>query len=261
MNQTSQTRRILAHLSGQIGSLPDRNTPGLMDNQSRILVVLSGNPIGYEETLKDLLLLKSKGWTFDLAFSANAEALMDSDKLIHQLSPINVIGRDMHQLKNYSMNHLKGVMAPLVTHNTARKLSLGIQDGLVPNLLWQALWDGIPVYMNLESLKTYHGRPTQNAQLVRLIDQTIIKLKEMGVSEIERPSEILKRYGNGLLKERNLTAQTADSHERSVKSVVTEQDILSQAKDLSVYEIPAGAIVTPLARDTAAARGIRLNRK
>lgn len=261
MSQTKQTRQILAHLSGKIGSLPNEFSPAGSHSGRRLLVLFSGNPRGYEEVLKDLLKLKQGGWTFDLAFSANADALMNSGRLISQLSPVQLIGRDMQELKRYKLSHLSAVIAPLVTQNTARKLTLGIQDGLVPNLLWQALWDGIPVFMNLESLKTYHGRPTTNLAQVKLIQQTIDQLREMGVMEADRPLDLLHHREIDSLQQDTPSVQAESTCYPKAKVVITEQDIQSYDKTVTGIEISADTIVTPLARDTAAARGIRFHRK
>ena len=262
MNQVNQTKQILAHLSGQIGSLPEpTKSAKSLPNGPRFLIVFSGNPIGLEQVMMDLMECKKRGWTFDLAFSANAESLMDADRIIRQLVPVQIIGRDMRELKNYSMNHLKGVLAPLVTQNTARKLMMGIQDGLVPNLLWQALWDGIPVYMDLESLLTYHGRQTKNQHLTRMMKHTMNTLLEMGVIMVKRPAEISGGNIDGIKQLSNQRKRSSAADVMAQKSVITEQDILAHANGQDTLNIPTGAIVTPLAKDTAAAHGIRLIRK
>ncbi|MDW7671456.1 MAG: hypothetical protein SCK57_01890 [Bacillota bacterium] len=262
MNQVNRTKQILAHLSGQIGSLPEpAKSAKSSQNGPRLLIVFSGNPIGLDQVMMDLMECKKRGWIFDLAFSANAESLMDTDRIIRQLGAAQIIGRDMRDLKNYSMNHLTGVLAPLVTQNTARKLMMGIQDGLVPNLLWQALWDGIPVYMDLESLLTYHGRQTKNQHLARMMKQTMNTLLEMGVIMVKRPAEILVGNTDGIKQQSNQLKPSSAADGTAQKSVITEQDILAHANGQNTLNIPTGAIVTPLAKDTAAAHGIRLIRK
>lgn len=44
----------------------------------------------------------------------------------------------------------------------------------------------------------------------------------------------------------------------SMRPVVTEDDVLDAARDGAELRVPAGALVTPLARDTAKDRGVRL---
>lgn len=262
MNQSNQTRQILAHLSAQVGRLPgEKVSVNKPITGPSMLVLFAGNPIGLDETLYDLGMLKKGGWCFDVAFSSNSEALMSTDRIIGQLKPRLVIERNMNQLKIYNMEHLKCVIAPLITHNTARKLILGIQDGLIPNLLWQALWDSIPVYMNLASLRTYHGRPTGNPQLNHLMEGTIAELKKMGVKDMDRPSSLpsLELLGhNGL----SVTGQVSEyAGHADDKKIFTEKDILALSQSDTVLNLPHGSIVTPLARDTAVARGIKFHWK
>ncbi|SMP44376.1 hypothetical protein [Anoxynatronum buryatiense] len=264
MNQRNQTQQILAHLSGHVGKLPGKTTDAVLQparsrslQEPRLLAVFAGNPIGLEQAVQSLASWKKKGYTYDVAFSANAEALMQSDAILRALQPIQVIHRDMQELKHYTLNHLSGVLVPQITHNTARKLVQGIQDGLVPNLLWQALWDGIPVYLNLESLTTYHGRPTQNQAMNRIMKQTISSLKEMGVREMGQFSgDKTERVAAG---KDSPDVINRDQMAGAVQ-VITEKDVLTHAAGATLM-VEAAAIVTPLARDTAAARGVRLVRK
>lgn len=252
MNQSNQTRQILAHLSAQVGSLPGDKAQGINSLKGpSMLVLFAGNPIGLDETLQDLTVLKNEGWCFDLAFSANAEALMNADRIVGQLKPRQIIGRDMNQLKMYKMGHLECVIAPMITHNTARKLVMGIQDGLIPNLLWQALWDSIPVYMDMESLRTYHGRPTLNTHLTQFMEETITQLLKLGVKNMVRPTELMTE---------GLRGNNKNSPD-NMKKIITEKDILSLPVHETVLNILQGSIVTPLAKDTAVARGIQFHWK
>lgn len=251
MSQSKQTRQILAHLSGQVGTLPEKKQPA--STQSRgpfMLVLFAGNPIGLEETIQHLKRLKTEGWCFDFAFSSNAEALMNADRIIRQLQPEKVVGRNVKELSDYRMDHLTSVIVPLVTHNTARKVALGIQDGLLPNLLWQALWDGIPVYMNLDSLLTYHGRSTNNPAMNRMMASTIAELKAIGVNPL--PSNTTSDPSGD--QSAFLTAGSPGTR------VITEKDILGLASHEKALNIYGGVIVTPLARDAAVARGIKIIR-
>ena len=262
MNQMNQTKQILAHLSGQVGTLPAEQVSQWRPlTGPTMLVLFAGNPIGLDETLQDLDTLRQSGWCFDVAFSANSEALMNADKIVQRLKPRQIIGRDMNQLKLYNMGHLKCVIAPMITHNTARKLVMGIQDGLIPNLLWQALWDSIPVYMDMESLRTYHGRPTLNPHLNLLMEETIAQLMKLGVKNMARPSELM---GTGL-RENNVdkpdTMPGSGCNGMEMKKVITEKDIIALSQHEKALNIYQGTIVTPLARDTAVARGVKLHWK
>ncbi len=262
MNQSNQTRQILAHLSAQVGSLPGEKVPDRNPSKGpSMLVLFAGNPIGLNETLHDLAVLKKAGWCFDLAFSANAEALMNTDMIMSQLNPRQFIERDMNQLKRYTMGHLNCVIAPMITHNTARKLVMGIQDGLIPNLLWQALWDGIPVYMDMESLRTYHGRPTLNPHLNRFMEETISQLLKLGVKNMVRPTELMTEGLRENYTNKSDVMVGGGNADRDIKKVITEKDILALSLHESVLNIPQGSIVTPLARDTAVARGIKFHWK
>ena len=262
MNQSNQTRQILAHLSAQVGRLPgEKVSVNKPVTGPSMLVLFAGNPIGLDETLYDLGMLKKDGWCFDVAFSSNSEALMNTDRIIGQLKPRIIIERNMNQLKMYNMEHLKCVIAPLITHNTARKLTLGIQDGLIPNLLWQALWDSIPVFMNMASLRTYHGRPTGNPQLNQLMEGTIADLKKLGVKDMDRPGSLPSMELLGHKSVSSAGEMSEFTGRTEYKKIITEKDILALSQSDTVLNLPQGSIVTPLARDTAVARGIKFHWK
>ncbi|SFI02400.1 hypothetical protein SAMN05192551_105170 [Tindallia magadiensis] len=253
MNQRSQTHRILSHLSGGIGGLHHPKTtiqkPSYQDQSqlsSRVLVTFTANPQPAAKTQQILDSWKKEGCRFDVAFSSNAEALSNTKEILKKIQPVRTLSRNITELKDYPMDDLSAVLSLNMTHNTASKLTLGIQDGLIPILLWHALWKGIPVYMDFSALKSYHGEPTVNPMLAQMTEDTIQKLKKMGIAALETYQ---KKQENRIL----LPGKPVDS------KVLTEKDILAMAPGTTI-EIPAKTIVTALAKDTAKARSINVLR-
>ena len=77
--------------------------------------------------------------------------------------------------------------------------------------------------------------------------------------------EIVRRALDGARRALELDASSeappsapATPAKSDMRPVVTEDDVLDAARNGAELRVPAGALVTPLARDTAKDRGVRL---
>lgn len=251
MNQRSQTQKILTHLSGGIGGLAGGHSSVKKpfskerdDFSKGVLVTFAANPQPMKQTLETLRSWKKTGCSFDIAFSANAEALTNTTEILKLLQPIRQVSRNIQALKDYRIEDLSAIVALNMTHNSASKLSQGIQDGLIPILLWHGLWKGIPVYMDFSALRTYHGEPTANPALRHMTEASIHQLKTMGVMDLNTDQQ---PQNNGFT-----------STQKPLNSKVwTEKDVLAMPSG-STVEVGKGTILTALAREAAKAKSITL---
>ncbi|SCZ04705.1 flavoprotein [Alkaliphilus peptidifermentans] len=264
MNRYNHTQRIIEHLiTKNINSLQPKGNNHLM-------VALTGTNIGLDEAMRELTVIRKQGFTMDIVVSNSGEEILDIKEICRQLSPKEVYTENLSLMKEGFMEEIDGVIVPLATQNTAFKLVLGIQDQLIPRLLWQALWQGKPVWMNLEDLTQYKGFPTKQPFMLEKVKENIKQLEKMGIKHLKRPFNIQEllleienctNYNINLVSTTNtLTNKETFTAEYS-RQVITEKDILTANTSLGEMIVPKGAIVTPLAKDTAKALGIQINKK
>lgn len=95
-------------------------------------------------------------------------------------------------------------------------------------------------------------------RLVALIVKTVIEeLVRQDVIRIDHPTEVVLSQD----RTRPTTSSTGIGSNRKEGRVVSAQMILDAAKaGATTYDVPASAIITPLAADVAREKGIRIKR-
>ncbi len=270
--ELNRTREILNQLSSRGREIP----PQKVDR--RLLIVLTGTDNGMGELMPSLVKARGRGLRYRLALSRAAEGLLDINSLMLKLQPKELI-REAEAIKEMAvLQDIDAVVVPLLTQNTAFKLCNGIQDQLIPRLLWQSLWMGKPIWMNLEGLRTYRGMMPASEAIKAMVEAYIAKLKSMGVMEIKDKTDIeaLLQYmaSRDLAEASTEEAKAAPAEALTAsglvagakafvsthnkKSIITEGDILKAPPQLKEIKVGGNSIITPLAYDTARRRGIKI---
>ncbi len=263
--ELNRTREIL----NQLSSKGKEGLPPKVDR--RLLIVLTGTDNGVEELIPPLVRARGRGFRYRLALSKAAEGLLSIDSIALKLQPIALIkeGSPMDEVE--ALKDIDAVVVPLLTQNTAFKLCNGIQDQLIPRLLWQSLWLGIPLWMNLEGLRTYRGMAPASEAMKNMVEANVVKLKSMGIEEIndkEYMEKIFKYLDSKDLAGASLTAALSVSSSaadlkaavspNNKKSIITEGDVLKIPPQVKEIKVGGNSIVTPLAYDTARRKGIKI---
>ncbi|SET52822.1 hypothetical protein SAMN05660297_02683 [Natronincola peptidivorans] len=244
MNRYNQTKKIMEHL------ILKNNNSFSKEKKEHLMIVFTGTVTDQEKYLKQLEGLKNQGYSFDFTISSNGEKLLNIDELCKLLQPRKVYRESSSSIEVNSMEGIEGILVPLATQNTAIKLSLGIQDQLIPKLLWEALWMGKPIWMNYKSLSEYKGTTTSNPYIQEKIKLVLLELEKMGVKSLECFDDIRKSP----LDNFDVKNEKASTGHR----VITERDVLAFDSSNLNMMVPSDAIITPLAKDTAKARGIKI---
>lgn len=258
MNKNKLTMDILEKLSLRItkGAYPGQENKKVENstivsqlqapkNDKKLLVVFTGSNSAFEESLKEVVKLRDLGYTIDVALSESAEAMFGVDKF-KPLNPRSIF------TANNKMNYLEmvqnvdAVVAPITTQNTAIKLSLGIQDSFVSMLLWQALWQGKTLFMNMDDMTTHRGLESKSKMLLQMMGSYVDKLKRLGVKPIATLNLSSNIHGN-FTSEKNSSISLEGRVERPV---ITEKDILKRAAGDTIT-VPMRAIITSLAQEAA----------
>lgn len=240
MPKNRLTLNVLADISRKVDNKDN------FDSKDTILVAFTGSNIDLSKRIEELKVLKNRGTMFSLAFSFMASRIIDVDNIVYSLSPIRVYKEeDVFEIEEI-VNRYSSIICPNITINTLSKVSLGMVDSFISNLIWTYLYKGRPVYLDFSSVRNYMGEKTDNKGINRIIDNHIRTIKELGAIEIGA-----EKYLNNI----------ADVKESSVKSefnkVITESDLKDIPEGKSLI-LKKGTIITPLAKDKAALMGIKL---
>lgn len=253
MDRYVETRSILDSLASRCSSTREADlTPQKVKHESkesrnvRILLALSGTRNGFDGYLRELKGLIQEGCSFDIALSRCGEKVYSIGSLEAELHPIRILTSEDMIDYNKILGRCDFILAPMVTQHTAIKLSLGIQDELIPLLLWNALWIGIKVYIDF--LNTALEKTAKNLYMQGIIHEHIQRIKSMGAVEIS----VENMRKTILDKNKDFEASKASP----TGGVITERDIITLGKG----EIMAGkdTIITPLAWDAANKLNIKI---
>lgn len=228
------------------------------DKTLKALIVLNGSNIDLSEKIENIKKLKNRGIKVSLAFSFMAERLLDTQRIINTLQPLEIYKEeDIIKLKDISKKY-SIIIGPNITMNTLSKISLGMIDTFIPNLIWTFLYQGKKVYLDFNQVKNYLGEETKNKEILNITDRYIDTIKKMGAIEIDDKNileNIIKDY-----RDLQIESQTNLNKVPQAKTVITEKDIISMSSNNKLI-LPKGTIITPLAKDKAREKNIKIEIK
>lgn len=250
MDKTKVTSNMLENISNRI------KNQGFSNSEGKALVLFNGaskdifNHLGYLENLK------KNGIEISLGFSYMSEKILDTNKIINKLKPREVFKEeDIFKLKSI-INDYSMVIGPNITINTLSKVSLGMIDSFVPNIIWTFLYNGKKVYLNFNSVRNYLGVKPQSSEISNIIEKHISTIIKMGAQEITEDT-IFDKITPNILSSK-IIAPFNDIDLK--KDLITEKDI-SLLKNQTKLVLKKGTVITPLAKDKARELGISIEIK
>ncbi|MCF6459674.1 hypothetical protein [Clostridium sp. Cult3] len=249
MAKNKITLNVLADITKKL------NGKGHIDSDNKALVVFTGSNIDLDKKIEELKELESHGMSLSLAFSFMGERILDVENIVNSLNPFEIYGEeDIFRLEEIASSYSK-VIGPNITMNTLSKVSLGMVDSFVSNILWTYLYRSKGVYLDFASVNNYLGRPTENKGISKQIENHINNLKDMGVVEIEEGNYLDRIVG--IKTEQDIpSVKEIGNKNYTSKQVITERDLVELSPKGKALILPKGSIVTPLARDKARELGI-----
>ena len=246
MAKSKITLNVLADITKKI------NGDNLSNSEYKALIVFNGSNIELDERMEELKRLKEHDIQISVAFSFMAERILDKERIVNALDPFEIYGEENifgleDIVKDYSY-----VIGPNITMNTLSKISLGMIDSFIPNIIWSYLYMGKGVYLDFTSVNNYLGKPCKNKEIKNTIENHIDALKKMGAIEIEEGNYIGRIVNNDkvLIEERAL--------DKGFNKVITERDMIDFSTNNKSLTLPRGTIITPLAKDRARELGIEI---
>lgn len=264
MNKNKFTMNILEKLSlkittgqypgmeSKVDTLSSNPNSVLIKNNTKLLFIFTGTAVGIDDSIKEVIKLKQLGYTVDVAMSEAAETMF--------LDKVKTINPNRLFTSKDRMNYLEmiqdadAVIVPVATQNTGIKLSLGIQDSFISMLLWQILWQGKTLFMNMDDMTTHSGMESKSKMLLQMMSGYVDKLKRLGVkpmSILNLSSKIHESFAT--VNDSKVTIKDAELE----RTIITEKDILKRAKGETINVHPR-TIITALARDAARNLSIKI---
>ena len=242
------TLNVLADITKKIGG------GNFLDSQEKALIVFTGSNMNLDKRVQELKRLEENNIQVSLAFSFMAERILDTDNIINALDPFEIYREeDIFNIENI-LKAYSYIIGPNITMNTLSKVSLGMIDSFVPNIIWTYLYMGKEVYLDFTSVKNYLGEPCKNKEIEGIIENHINGLKKMGAVEIEEGNYIEKIVN----KSKSSISNNDTSGEANFSKVITERDMMGLSLNNKSMVLPKGTIITPLAKDRARELGIKI---
>jgi len=271
--KTKITSKVLEDISKRLQG------EGSLEDGDKALVVFNGSDIGLDEKIKNIKKLKDEGIKISLAFSFMAEQMLDTQRIISSLCPINIYKeQDIFKLKNISMKYSM-IIGVNITMNTLSKISLGMIDTFIPNLIWTFLYQGKKAYLDFNQVKKYLGEETKNKEILNITNRYIATIKKMGAIEIDNKNTLENIILENIVLEKTINnhtnnyeintkglqnklrvSQTKEEPIPQTKTVITEKDIISMSSNNKLI-LPKRTIITPLAKDKAREKNIKIEIK
>lgn len=231
----------------------------------RALVIFTGGTIGFHESIEQLKKLQEDGWKFKILLSKSAENIYTKEliKNLLGLEAIEIDGEmDAKEIKDYCSD-IDKVILPVLTMNTAAKISLGIADNLVTNIVARSLMKNIPIVAvenacdPLEEERILIGMGKGPTAYVNMMKNHLNKLDSYGIKLIHAN----KLYDVAV---ENIKQGIHEKDNPVKKKIVYDKKVLTRGDIVSAFHIKkdlilgSNTIITEAAKDIAKALGVKM---
>lgn len=164
---------------------------------------------------------------------------------------------------------LEAVLA-VPSQDLLARMALGLQDRPAAGLILQAIWRGTPVWMDFSCTSYSGGMECANPAMAAFYESYAAQLRTLGVRPVAPGEYLIALRGQSTAPQiqappaaapippAEVPPAAASAPVSGPRVVITRQDLLSRTPTDGIWPVPAGALVTPLARDTAKKLGLEL---
>ena len=239
------------------------------------IVLFCGSDISLTSAFEGLRQMKDENWRFTAVLSASAEQILSEDNILKGFGPDQILKESEGVSIRNVIDIMDALIVPNLTQNTLAKLAVGIQDELTALITWQALVSNKPVVVNTDSIFKGWFDIDNNRAMKRIMQSHVAALKGFGAKLADKHEYLTVLGGPKKRVEIGKSNDTKSGAHRPVqprkhhinesisasdieeKKLLTERDIkmLSGVTELTIGK---GQILTPLGRDAAISKGIRI---
>ncbi len=217
-----------------------------VENEKRLLAIFGATQLELDEPLQQLRICEQNGWKVTIILSELATKVLN-------LEPIyDAFGRD-NILAEHVLNDIPALVAayqhiviPAFSHPMVAKLALRLVDTPCSYLIFEALSKGKRVIAASDTL----DQSETSTKIGAIELQYVNVLSEIGVQLVP----ILKIAGS-------VTAETGSLSVTTSEALISASTIANLAANVHELVYANSAIITPLAREYAKKRGIKLMSK
>ncbi|MBQ9156599.1 MAG: flavoprotein [Eubacterium sp.] len=281
MNKTEFENALMSTI---VEYISDQIVLRYMDACKQAVVLFSGALIGYQDAVPALNELKKDGWKLTAVLSKAAGEVLTKERISSDIDPDAIYVEGAPVDGRQIIDSHQFVIIPELTINTAAKVANCISDNLLTNMISRAMATGKPIVAaidgccpdnqvraklgfkvtdaykarmrrNLEDLRDYGIVLTVNANLCHKVN----KVYESSFN-FPRPGadkEPVKEVKSGSSCNLAMQVMPAGTSIRLDKKVIGRIDI-AQNFNFGTITVRRDAIVTGLARDEAAKRGVKI---
>lgn len=241
--------------------------------QKNALVIFTGGSLGFNQAVKQLNLLKEKGWNLKVFLSKNAEKVLTLELISRLLKIDEVLVESTLSDENMLLEDMRAVIFPVLTMNSAAKIALGIADTIATHTAASAIMRGLPIIAakdgcdpkNKERLKGRFSK-VPNAY-VKKINSYLKDLIDYGIKLVEAEAiyETVKSCSMGSTVKIQDQAEEVNSDivnrkEQTIdKRLITREDVmLAKNQGLKEIYVARNTIITALAKDASRELGVEI---
>jgi hypothetical protein len=233
-------------VTGGVKAASDKNAAPI----NKGVILICGSDISLSEAYGVLRDMKSESWVFTVVLSRSAEQLLSIENIQSSLMPRQICLESEGVSVLEIMDTMDALIIPNLTQNTLAKTAMGIQDELTSTLMWQTLVMKKPLVANTDSVFKGWFDIDNNKRMKKVMEDHVKALGGFGAVLVSGHDYMSVLSGR-------MPGRSKDAGSLSGKVLLTENDIkaLTDVKELMISK---GQILTPLGRDAAISKGIRI---
>lgn len=221
----------------------------VISDRQKIYALFTGGTAKLSEAICQIKLLIQNGYHVKVILSESATRVIKVDKIREIQGIENIFCEPDPSV--YSVDIVQdadAIVVPILTRNSAAKVALGICDTLVTNIIMHALIAGKLVIAAKNSADPEGidclcvGTSKTPPALIHIAKEYLKKLESYGVKLVDA-TEIAQFF----IENKNIK-----------RELVTYETINELPQDIKQIEIKRGSIITPLAKDRAKERNIKI---
>ena len=212
-------------------------------DEKRLLAIFGATQLKLDEPLQQLYACRQDGWKITIILSDLATKVLNSEPIHAMFGEENVLREDTLTNIAAFVDTYQQIVLPVFSHPMAAKLALRLVDTPCTYLVFEALSKGKTVIAVTDALNQNEASRKINAIEVEYVNV----LSELGVQWVP-----MMQIAESIKKR---TDDSPTSLDRPLISATTILNLDANVQEL-VHE--KQAIITPLAREHAKKRGIKL---
>lgn len=212
-------------------------------HEKHLLAIFGATSLELEPSLQQLQMCKQNGWNIAIIVSELATKTIDTQAISAVFGEENILQEDALSNIKTLVETYDQIVLPVFSYPMAAKLALRLVDTPCTYLLSEALSKGKNVIAASDALNLGTTGPIFN----KLDDDYVNALSELGV-QLVKVTQIAEAVGQ----------KTADSSAVVEDTLISATTISNLDADVRELVYANAAVITPLAREHAKTRGIKL---